>query len=1564
MRTPCWRAPGHPTDNRLPAAVRERLLVPVLVLAVFMPVLSRPARAQQNTTPPAAAAQSPAEQNQNQDEEEQTAGENFPRSLRVDVDRAAARTLAELGPTPAGSDALTRLQLVVDDPAARFVEVAGENGLLRDAVLSAAEVQRELSAAGLQQLEALTGPAARQALHKAIDGADRAQALLQVVQRYGQTRAGLEAARRLAWLRFDRAQFVSAAATFRLALRHPQLSPEDRVLLVAARKLCLQRMRGASRRSGAVGQQPGEHSASGPRTAPATWHHAFHAADPVRKLTTAAINEAVRNGVVALPSAVPVLADVPLLPDKGHVVLCRTGPGLGGWNSQTGELLWHHAPASVAAGLNGDSRLLRNDGFQQLISRAEVFRALADDIHGRLTVSGGTVYAVWEASAEAATESTQPMQSLGLPTSGEAVDVLSAREIATGRELWQLTPANSPVLAAALPGVRLEADGVRLTGPPLVEGHEFFVCVEAGDSLVLLAGESRTGNLEWALPLGTVGRFNTETVRRTHAAAPVARAGELLICATARGSVAAVDLATRRIGWFRRYSRDDIQAADGLPRGRLNRHQTVRWWEGWRESILLCHGTVALVATPESDVLRAVETTTGRQLWQRARGEGLLAGPCIGETVLVTGRSSIAAVSIADGSLIWECPAGVPSGRPAVAGESLLLPLQSGEIVRINRQTGAVQRAVLSADTAVDRGGATPADGAATHRAGFGNLVAVPGGAIAVDAGGIERLADAATTRQALLAQLATAPASESLLVELAIHERQAGNFATAAKLLQQTVRETTNTGDLQELLRDTLTAELAAHPERLDAIYPQLVETAGGTDQLTLPEVRALAQTLSASGRNSAAALLWLEAASRFDDEPLPVAPGHFVRADRLLQAELCDLLAGLPSGEQAQVATAVREQLTAIRTSSEPFAWTRLAGQLELLPWSTESAAMAASPRSFGLGLMELELVLHGRIARYAQLARLAENLTADLTAGAETRKPALPWLLAVNANAAARPRGVAFSTGPAAARAAMELARLMDSHSLTTDAADAWRLLSGRFAGEPVDDAGQTGAQAVAALDTQSALAREIGQGPPAEWPSGKPKSEVIRQRQRNTDFKAVRIVPVAGSFAHRLRVLVNADGSRVRFQGDGQRGTWELKLPASDSPFRVAAPLHRGWGLGHLIVLRVGMDLFAIEPLDAQGESRARLVWHRQLYDGPPLRWDHLTLGIEVGRPGFRLPEVRVRDRYGREPGQVGPVGCSLLCLHSGASLIAVEPRSGKTLWKRDDLPSGCLSAGDELFVVLLTEHSRQARVLRAMDGAVLGSCMLPVAPEDMLRIEGRFGVFQQQRGDSRELVTVDLATGASQHVLPLASGETAFDAGTGRVGVFRQTGQTAVVQFHDVHSMPAGDGFLMEAGELAVVPLPAKLHNPAVPLHLAAWTDRHRVYLTVSGPFDRPENEQANRSRGDFRQIPVNGVLAAFDLPTGRLAWTSELNDAALRLEQPADAPLLLLDYWQIEPGKKTGARVDGILECLDSRTGETIYREQRPRRNSQLTVATYRDQGLVELNMPDRSIRLTWPAKP
>ena len=93
------------------------------------------------------------------------------------------------------------------------------------------------------------------------------------------------------------------------------------------------------------------------------------------------------------------------------------------------------------------------------------------------------------------------------------------------------------------------------------------------------------------------------------------------------------------------------------------------------------------------------------------------------------------------------------------------------------------------------------------------------------------------------------------------------------------------------------------------------------------------------------------------------------------------------------------------------------------------------------------------------------------------------------------------------------------------------------------------------------------------------------------------------------------------------------------------------------------------------------------------------------------------------------GLLGPLTSHYVCLRQLGNLAAVDPRDGKTLWVRRDLPEGCVVFGDDRYVFLIRPHRDEALVLRASNGEFMGMRKMPPiaderASDSCLAILGR------------------------------------------------------------------------------------------------------------------------------------------------------------------------------------------------------------------------------------------------
>jgi hypothetical protein len=293
------------------------------------------------------------------------------------------------------------------------------------------------------------------------------------------------------------------------------------------------------------------------------------------------------------------------------------------------------------------------------------------------------------------------------------------------------------------------------------------------------------------------------------------------------------------------------------------------------------------------------------------------------------------------------------------------------------------------------------------------------------------------------------------------------------------------------------------------------------------------------------------------------------------------------------------------------------------------------------------------------------------------------------------------------------------------------------------------------------------------------------------------------------------------------------------------------------------------------------------------------------------------------------------------------LVALETATGKQLWQRFDLPPAARLDGDAQQIYLFEPGSQRMEVLRALDGKTVSQHALEVPPEAfLLQAAGRALVADQRDGKSRlRQLRLDEARVEWERVF--AAGAHPFPLDRETVGVLEPTG---VLKW-----LALRDGRLLGT---AAVDMPEKL------IEIYVHGDRQQFYVVLTGPAADPLNGQLgpNQVRGGFRNPIVNGTLHALDRRRGELIWKRRLRDAVFPLDQPREAPFLVLNYWQYRPvaGQPADAApaVQGVLRCLDRLTGEDRYYDSRPDLHVYYALETNLEQNWVELRLATHSVRL------
>ncbi|MBC7818541.1 MAG: hypothetical protein IAG10_16765, partial [Planctomycetaceae bacterium] len=623
-------------------------------------------------------------------------------------------------------------------------------------------------------------------------------------------------------------------------------------------------------------------------------------------------------------------------------------------------------------------------------------------------------------------------------------------------------------------------------------------------------------------------------------------------------------------------------------------------------------------------------------------------------------------------------------------------------------------------------------------------------------------------------------------------------------------------------------------------------------------------------------------------------------VRLDRWAQGVILDLFAKADAATRQKMDAVLIERRQRAIDSPDAFALQTLADKLACLPLGRELRMQLSGRSGSGIGY--------------------------------------LPTSLALRAIAQGNDRS-------AAAQAWYRLALLHDFRSEPLDAADCYRELRDRFADVKLSD-GHSSAEWLAEVMPDSPIGRALSEGPRDPWPDRLPK--VTPQEEPHDDIYCYPVqIQTRDPIWRRVTVAVERQGRKVRFQGAGQRGFWDVPLTKSNSPFRHSWDMHRGWGLGPLLVLQVGDDLFGIQPLDERGETNAKVLWTASV--GP---YDEIGAHQFLpGRLGVRPDDSLLLDRYEQPVIDVVHASPGLLCYRTRNRLIALDPATGSRLWMRHHLPPLVSITGDGEHIVLRLIATREIEVRRGFDGQLLSRRDDAADPNSVLMELGtRRLLFDAEKLDdtssAMRLRDQDLVSGKTrwERTLPPRSVPLAVDES--RFGIVEPTGTLRFLSLADGQESTKLD-----------VPLPKSLATAHV------FGDDLRLFVILAGPVTEQSWLATQQDRGSFRKPLVNGWLHAFDRRSLRLLWTIPTKNLPLAIDQPSDAPFLLLTYKRPSDDSTDGQSPDGVLHLIDKRTGKEVLYEVGNQQNVYLALEPDPLQQRIDLLTPKRRIRLDYAAE-
>lgn len=1002
---------------------------------------------------------------------------------------------------------------------------------------------------------------------------------------------------------------------------------------------------------------------------------------------------------------------------------------------------------------------------------------------------------------------------------------------------------------------------VYFLGVPLpLNGHLYCLTELRGEiQLVVLSAE--TGRLEWSQQLAHVSprsSFARTGNRRLLGLTPSSADG-VLVCPTSAGAIVAIDLPTRDLMWGYSYAHRTPSRTSKLGVGIIqsSRGQTTDSWLD--SSVTIADGHV--VVTPvNSDRLHCIDLMTGKLAWKpKKRGKSLFVAAVHESNIMLVGEDQIEALRLSDGKPAWPSPVkfapdGMPSGQGYRTGSKYYLPTTTPELLTIDLATGQI----------VGRAKTTTA---------LGNLVCYRD---QVFSQGADRLAayyqtdrlrkivdrrlvesaDDAWARQheglLLLEDGKRTEAMHSLRQALALYSADDPRHETTKEVLVQT---------LLGSLRDNFSAngQLARELESL----------------IEQPEQRAQFLRLVAEGYRELgdhdksfhmylklAKLSHQRALTKLDQTPIDMeqVSRHLrVRRERWIQRQLTGVVQESTEQQRDQLEQFVEQQFSTADQS----------GSVETL-------------REFLALYGGQSIADKARLLLATRLLEKSETLEAEVLLSRVARI-AIPRL---QAEALAR------------------LAKLLTTHS-PQDAEKLYEQLASKWP-QTVCLEGQTGADLLADWTRENE-----GQGGMRNWPFG--KTNVSEKHSRSSTIS--RRQKVQGTVLHSLSVVPEnwtISKSQTALSVLDNYGKNRFSLPLQSQFYRSRTSTVQGRAHGHVLLLTTENGLVAVDASPGK-PSDQRILWRYQVR---PLGSRQKLQRVTKWSTNVWGQELKsITDYRGRL--QIGPITENGVCIGRMRELRCLSLISGELLWNRTDIPRSAEIFGDESGVIVISQHSAQGRVFDPVSGEELGVCTVPRRDRRWTTV-GRFVLtWTDVNGDEpgRMIKLVDPIGDREIWSRRFTKSAKGCVTRNSEVTILEATGQLVMLNIIDGTEIIASN----------IEPM-ASLRN----VYVMPSTDQFLVI--ASGPLKKNTKYTYRHYDGTRAAPMINGMIYAFDRQ-GKALWPSpaRIENFGLRLQQPAEIPVLVF-LRQVIPtqgNRQASASRWSSLLCVDKRDGRVLFEQDK-----------------------------------
>ena len=189
----------------------------------------------------------------------------------------------------------------------------------------------------------------------------------------------------------------------------------------------------------------------------------------------------------------------------------------------------------------------------------------------------------------------------------------------------------------------------------------------------------------------------------------------------------------------------------------------------------------------------------------------------------------------------------------------------------------------------------------------------------------------------------------------------------------------------------------------------------------------------------------------------------------------------------------------------------------------------------------------------------------------------------------------------------------------------------------------------------------------------------------------------------------------DSRIVAYGGEGQQ-LWRLSPQEKGDLFGLQTPRPPHFARSvasandEILLLPMGAILMAVDVPKTGPKAAVKVLWTADMAD-PTADYPERALPRLDISPPWQFGE----NRAGQAEDALhvfGPVSTHCVCFRRAGDLVAADPRNGKTLWVRRNIPRDCVVFGDSRYVLVLAAQRDEATLLRASNGELVGMRKMP------------------------------------------------------------------------------------------------------------------------------------------------------------------------------------------------------------------------------------------------------------